>query len=157
MYPELSFREYETSEFICKYLDSNNIDYVSNIAGTGIIAWVDGLRGKGKVVALRAELDALPINEKFMEQYYWFERAARQNSLFSQHILAFSLLSPHWLEYFMLAGTDEEKERAALTLALKVSDAHYREQGIEYLEMLISEGNSDAVLKTAVDYAKTLI
>jgi len=69
MYPELSFRELETSRFICNFLERNNIEYVSNIAGTGIIAWVDGLKGKGKVVALRAEMDALPISEKTSLDY----------------------------------------------------------------------------------------
>ena len=63
MYPELSFKEYKTSEFICNYLDEHNIEYHKNLAGTGIIAWVNGEKGDGNVIALRAELDALPLKE----------------------------------------------------------------------------------------------
>lgn len=69
MYPELSFREYETSQYICSFLDSKGIDYAGNIAGTGIIAWINGQKGKGRVVALRAEMDALPISEKTSLEY----------------------------------------------------------------------------------------
>ena len=69
MYPEISFREFETSKFICSFLESNEIDYVNNIAGTGIIAWINGKKGKGKVVALRAEMDALQISEKTSLEY----------------------------------------------------------------------------------------
>ncbi|MBS0012162.1 MAG: amidohydrolase [Bacteroidales bacterium] len=68
-YPELSFKEYKTSEFISAYLTENNIDYVSNIAGTGIIAQVQGKKGPGRVIALRAEMDALPINENSGREY----------------------------------------------------------------------------------------
>ncbi|MEE4213752.1 MAG: M20 family metallopeptidase [Bacteroidales bacterium] len=69
MYPEISFREFETSQFISAFLESNEIEYVKNIAGTGIIAWVNGQKGKGKVVALRAEMDALQISEKTSLDY----------------------------------------------------------------------------------------
>jgi len=64
MNPELSFKEYDTSKFICKYLDSHKVDYIKGLAGTGIIAWVDGLKkGNANIIALRSELDALPIKE----------------------------------------------------------------------------------------------
>lgn len=63
MHPELSFKEFKTSEFICDYLDELNIKYTKDLAGKGIIAWVNGDKIGGKVVALRAEMDALPIKE----------------------------------------------------------------------------------------------
>ncbi|MEA1887740.1 MAG: M20 family metallopeptidase [Bacteroidota bacterium] len=63
MYPELSFNEYDTSQFICDYLDKHKIDYIRNLAGTGIIAWIKGAKENGKVIALRTELDALPVKE----------------------------------------------------------------------------------------------
>ncbi len=64
MYPELSFREYNTSKYICEFLDKNSIDYIDKVGGTGIIAWIEGQQGNGKTIALRSELDALPIEEK---------------------------------------------------------------------------------------------
>ncbi len=64
MYPELSFREYDTSDYICSYLDKHGIDYTAKLAGTGIIAWINGeKKAGGKTIALRAELDALPVKE----------------------------------------------------------------------------------------------
>ncbi len=68
-YPELSFKEHKTSEFICSYLDHHKIDYDRNLAGTGIIAWVNGKKGKGNAIALRAEMDALPISENTSLDY----------------------------------------------------------------------------------------
>ena len=69
MYPELSFREKKTADFICSYLDDKNIEYINNLADTGIIAWINGSKGDGIVVALRAELDALPLIEKTGLEY----------------------------------------------------------------------------------------
>ena len=68
-HPELSHKEHKTSEFICNYLDKHKIDYERNLAGTGIIAWVNGNKGKGNVIALRAEMDALPIEENTSLDY----------------------------------------------------------------------------------------
>ncbi|MDT8401814.1 MAG: M20 family metallopeptidase [Bacteroidales bacterium] len=69
MYPELSFKEAKTADFICSFLDANKIDYIKDLAGTGIIAWVNGQGGTGRVVVLRAEMDALPIHESTTLEY----------------------------------------------------------------------------------------
>jgi len=61
-YPELSFEEYETSAFIKKELDKMGIQY-SEMAGTGIVALINGRNPETRVVALRADIDALPIVE----------------------------------------------------------------------------------------------
>jgi amidohydrolase len=63
-HPELSFTETATSAYICSWLEEKGIRFVSGIAGTGIIATIKGSAGEGKTIALRAELDALPIHEK---------------------------------------------------------------------------------------------
>jgi amidohydrolase len=63
-HPELSARETETAAFICKRLDSYGVNYRKNIAGTGICAMIHGSNPNGKVIALRADMDALPITEK---------------------------------------------------------------------------------------------
>lgn len=63
MHPELSEQEYETSAFICEQLDKMNISYEKDIAGCGISAVIYG-KDKTKGVALRADIDALPIEEK---------------------------------------------------------------------------------------------
>ncbi len=59
-YPELSFQEFKTSEFIQETLADLGIEY-KVIASTGVVAHI----GKGKkCVALRADIDALPIIEE---------------------------------------------------------------------------------------------
>ncbi|OIP01071.1 MAG: N-acyl-L-amino acid amidohydrolase [Bacteroidetes bacterium CG2_30_33_31] len=60
--PELGFQENNTANFICKKLDEYGIPYKRNIAKTGIVGLIEGKR-KDKVIALRADMDALPIIE----------------------------------------------------------------------------------------------
>ena len=59
--PELSFQEYRTAETISKYLDSFGITHKRNIGGTGIVGEIEF--GAGPTIALRADMDALPIQE----------------------------------------------------------------------------------------------
>jgi len=62
-HPELSFNEVETADYICQWLDKWNVSYKNNIGGNGIVAWING-KEKGKNIAFRADIDALPIEEK---------------------------------------------------------------------------------------------
>lgn len=61
--PELSFNEFKTSAYIKKSLDKLDIPW-STIAGTGVAALIKGNQLSDKVIALRADMDALPIYEK---------------------------------------------------------------------------------------------
>ncbi len=61
--PELSFEEYETSELVAGFLKDNNIEFKKGVAKTGVIALIRGKNPQKKTVALRADLDALPITE----------------------------------------------------------------------------------------------
>ena len=60
-HPELSFKEYRTAETISKYLDSFGINHNTNIGKTGIVGEINF--GDGPTIALRADMDALPIQE----------------------------------------------------------------------------------------------
>src|SRR6185503_10988398 len=60
--PELSFNECKTSEFVQAKLKSWNIDY-QILATTGVVGVIKGKNPEEKVIALRADMDALPINE----------------------------------------------------------------------------------------------
>jgi amidohydrolase len=62
-YPELSFEEHNTSAYIISQLKELGILYRQGFAGTGIVAIIEGRR-RGKTVALRADMDALPITEE---------------------------------------------------------------------------------------------
>jgi amidohydrolase len=67
-HPELSFHEHKTAEYICGLLGKEKIAYRQGIAGTGILANIEG-RDEGKVIALRADMDALPIQEENKADY----------------------------------------------------------------------------------------
>ena len=64
-HPELSFQEIETSKFVQQKLSEWKIPFTPNIAKTGIVAILKSNKNADKkVIALRSELDALPIHEK---------------------------------------------------------------------------------------------
>ncbi len=64
MYPELAFQEFESARFIAERLTEMGINYREGIAKTGIVAIIEGKDPATRVVALRADMDALPIEEK---------------------------------------------------------------------------------------------
>ena len=64
MNPELSFQEFETAKFVAAKLKEMGITFQDNVAGTGLVGIIKGKKDNGKVVALRADMDALPIQEE---------------------------------------------------------------------------------------------
>jgi len=62
--PELSFEEHNTCKYVSGLLTSFGIKHEVGIAGTGVVALIEGKNPASKVIALRADMDALPIEEK---------------------------------------------------------------------------------------------
>ncbi len=62
--PELSFEEEKTSAFVFDKLKDYGLDPQKGIGGNGIVALIEGENPEGKVIALRADMDALPIMEQ---------------------------------------------------------------------------------------------
>jgi amidohydrolase len=62
-YPELSFQEFATSEFLKEQLKKAGIPFTSGHVKTGIMATIEGRNPKKKTILLRADMDALPIQE----------------------------------------------------------------------------------------------
>jgi amidohydrolase len=62
-HPELSYKEIETSRFVQQKLQSFGIGF-SVIAQTGVVGIIEGNNPSSKIVALRADMDALPIQEE---------------------------------------------------------------------------------------------
>jgi amidohydrolase len=62
--PELSFQEFETSEFIQQQLAQAGISFKIGFVKTGIVALIEGKNPGKKTILLRADMDALPIEEK---------------------------------------------------------------------------------------------
>ena len=62
-FPELSNREFKTAEYVASYLKSLGLQVQTGVAKTGVVAILDS--GKpGPVVALRADMDGLPVKEE---------------------------------------------------------------------------------------------
>ena len=61
-HPELSFQEHRTSELVAKQLEDLGLNVERNIGKTGVVGILEGIT-PGKTIALRADMDALPIQE----------------------------------------------------------------------------------------------
>ena len=66
--PELSFKEFKTSAYIKRTLDELGIPWIP-VADTGVIASIQGAHQTDQVIALRADMDALPIQEETSLEY----------------------------------------------------------------------------------------
>ncbi|MEH7343003.1 M20 family metallopeptidase [Bacillus sp. JJ1532] len=62
-HPELSFKEVKTANYIKSYYEKLGIEVRSNVGGNGVVAKIYGSK-PGKTVALRADFDALPIQDE---------------------------------------------------------------------------------------------
>jgi amidohydrolase len=63
-HPELSFQEYETARFVAEKLKSFGITPTEGVADTGIVAVIQGKNPEKRTIALRGDMDALPIEEE---------------------------------------------------------------------------------------------
>jgi len=63
MYPELDFDLPRTSKKICEFLEKEGIEYFT-VAKCGVVATIKGQLGEGKTIAVRADMDALPLEDR---------------------------------------------------------------------------------------------
>ncbi len=61
--PELSFNEHNTARFVADRLRELGLQPQEGVAGTGVVALIEGKNPESRVVGLRADMDALPIHE----------------------------------------------------------------------------------------------
>jgi len=66
--PELSGAERETAAFVAGVLEDNDIDVCTGVGGHGVVGLIEGAR-PGPTIALRADMDALPIQEAARPEY----------------------------------------------------------------------------------------
>lgn len=62
-HPELSFEEHQTAAFVADKLATWGIRHTTGVAGTGVIGYIEGRDPDSRIIALRADMDALPIIE----------------------------------------------------------------------------------------------
>ncbi len=77
--PEIGYQEFETAELICKELDALNIPYKKNVAKTGVVAILK--KGDGPCIALRADMDALPIKEETNLQFKSLKKTKNESNI----------------------------------------------------------------------------
>ncbi|WP_075619889.1 M20 family metallopeptidase [Paenisporosarcina indica] len=63
MHPEVSFHETNTAKYIQEFYANLGVEYTANVGGNGVVARIKGVF-PGKTVALRADFDALPIQDE---------------------------------------------------------------------------------------------
>lgn len=63
-FPEIAYEEYKTAEFIEKKLKEFGIKVIKNIGKTGLVGILEGKKKSSKSIGLRADMDALPMDEK---------------------------------------------------------------------------------------------
>jgi len=62
-HPEIAFQEHRTSDIVAEKLAAWGIEVHRGLAGTGVVGLLDGAHGNGRMIGLRADMDALPIQE----------------------------------------------------------------------------------------------
>jgi len=62
-YPELSFKEHHTQDYLREILKENGVNNITEIARTGLLAKIPGKTTDGPVLVIRADMDALPVTE----------------------------------------------------------------------------------------------
>ncbi len=67
-HPELSYQEFETSKYVQRKLTDFNISYQIK-ATTGVVGLIHGKNPESRIIALRADIDALPISEENEIEY----------------------------------------------------------------------------------------
>lgn len=68
-HPELSFNEFNTAKLVAQTLDKWGIKHTDGIVKTGIVATIEGRNPEKRCIALRADMDALPIHEENTVSY----------------------------------------------------------------------------------------
>ncbi len=95
--PELAFEEHLTAKYICRELNRMHIPHVTGLAGgTGIAAFISGRTTVGGVVGIRAEMDALPIEEATGAMYASRHRG-RMHACGHDGHMAIALATSRWL------------------------------------------------------------
>ena len=134
-HPEKGFNEFKTSDFICNYLDQLNISYKKSDK-TGIIAEINTGRA-GKTIALRADIDALPVVEEtnlpFKSQNQGFMHACGHDSHTAMLMATIKFVKEHLNEYkgsfrFLFQAAEETPPGGAIAL---INDGALK--GVDYV------------------------
>ncbi len=136
--PELGFKEEKTSALVQNVLTDLGIPCQTGVAKTGIIATIEGSRGV--TVGLRADMDALPIDEEneadFASQYSGIMHACGHDAHTAMLLGAASVIQD-LAQRGKLPGT--------VRLLFQPSEEHYDENGKSGARYMVEEGALDGL------------
>lgn len=136
--PELAFEEHETSDFIAAELERLGILQVRRgVGGTGVVA--DLRSGAGPTVALRADMDALPIEESNSFAFR-SRRPGRMHACGHDAHMAMLLGAAGIIQEMFAAGSLAGGVRLIFQPAEEAADAHGRTGAARMLEEGVLEG-----------------
>lgn len=122
-HPDLSEQEFPTMELVCEHLEAAGIPYERNVAESGVVGLIKGAF-PGPVIALRADMDALPIQEDHSDAPYCSKTAGVMHAcghdahtailLGTAKLLQSHARIPAWLrQAFIPAGRGDHWRRSA--------------------------------------------
>ena len=68
-HPELGFEEHRTAGFVAKHLEALDLELKTGVGVTGVVGLLRAPRARGPAVLLRADMDALPVQEVAGREY----------------------------------------------------------------------------------------
>jgi amidohydrolase len=144
-WPELSFHEYETSAFISKQLHDLGIAHDTEVARTGVVGYLGD--GEGPTIALRADMDALPILEENDVPY----RSRREGVM---HACGHDAHSTMLLGAAMLLKQLEDQLPGRVKLIFQPAEEIIGGDGYSGAKLMVEEGvvdDVDAIIGIHVD------
>ncbi len=137
-HPELGFQEVRTAALVADTLREIGIEPQSGVGRTGVVAEIGS--GDGKVIAIRADMDALPILEK-TEQPYASVNAGVMHACGHDAHTAMLLGAAHLLKESYVQGKWQGKVR----LLFQPSEESFDENGVSGATAMIEDGALEGV------------
>ena len=141
-HPELSFQEFRTAGLVADTLNELNIEVKTGVGRTGVVGQIG--TGDGPTIAIRADMDALPINEK-NEVSYKSENQGVMHACGHDAHTAMLLGAAHLLRDSFAEG----KWQGNVRLLFQPSEESFDEKGISGATAMIDDGaleDVDAVI-----------
>ena len=141
-HPELSFQEFRTAGLVADTLNELNIDVKTGVGRTGVVGQIG--TGDGPTIAIRADMDALPINEK-NEVSYKSQNLGVMHACGHDAHTAMLLGAAHLLRDSFAEG----KWQGNVRLLFQPSEESFDEKGISGATAMIDDGaleDVDAVI-----------